>query len=61
MMEKRGVLEDGMTPPEKPGKDLEDHLTKRAADTVAGGITRDSLHDAMKLMPKLGRNAQSPE
>lgn len=36
MHEKRGVIDEENTRPEKPGeKDLEQHLTKRAADTVA--------------------------
>lgn len=33
-MEKRAVIEEGRTPPEKDGKPLEDHVTKRAADEV---------------------------
>lgn len=38
-MEKRGIIEAGRTPPETDDKqasdsDLEDHITKRAADAV---------------------------
>lgn len=36
-MEKRAIIEDGRTPPETPekqGEQLEDHLTKRAADAA---------------------------
>ena len=33
-MEKRGVIEDGRTPPEDDKQDLEEHLTKRAAEVA---------------------------
>ena len=51
--EKRGVVEQGRTPPETDEKQasedaLEDHLTKRAEDVVAGGITRHSIPKAIK-------------
>jgi hypothetical protein len=37
MHEKRGVIEEGITPPETPEQreQLEQHLTKRAADVAA--------------------------
>lgn len=40
MMEKRGEIVEGVTPPENPGekdaeKPLEEHLTKRAADAAS--------------------------
>lgn len=43
MKEKRGVVEQGRTPPETDEKQasedaLEDHLTKRAADAVGEAI-----------------------
>ena len=43
-MEKRGVIEDGVTPPETPekkGEHLEEHATKRAADAAAEKMTED--------------------
>lgn len=35
-MEKRGVIAKGITPPEEDAKNLEDHVTKRAADQILG-------------------------
>ena len=43
-MEKRGVIEDGITPPETPekkGEHLEEHLSKRAADAAREKVAED--------------------
>lgn len=42
MMEKRGVIEEGITPPEDKDvgeRELEDHVTKRAADIAHERLT----------------------
>ena len=51
MIEKRGVIEEGRTPPERPAEKeardtkpdpraLEEHLTKRAADAAKDALRR---------------------
>lgn len=52
MKEKRGVVEQGRTPPENDDEKqasedaLEDHLTKRAADEVAGCFDKSMISKA---------------
>jgi len=56
-MEKRGVIEPGRTPPEDDNQkqasveQLEDHLTKRAADT-AKESTKEATDGNIAQQPK---------
>ncbi len=52
MHEKQGVVEYGRTPPEKPGKQLEDHVTKRAQDAVASEAIKNGLTEYQQFMGK---------
>lgn len=56
---KKGVIEEGITPPEddQPNKPLEDHLTKRAADTVTSKLKKAKKAGTplCSLIPPIGK------
>ncbi len=51
-MEKRAVIEEGRTPPEKGGKPLEEHLTKRAAEAITEAMTLDYVKPFKVVTPE---------